>query len=94
MSMARDTTASFLDIYASGDGNIPKGTVTHITGMSSSPRHGSVPYWYTLPGPSLRWAFASFGGGRSFTNSFTNTRRIGFSTYRINGTVVLSLLGL
>jgi hypothetical protein len=33
MSMARDTTASFLDIHASGDGNIPRGTVTLIKGM-------------------------------------------------------------
>ena len=43
MSMARDTTASFLDIYASGDGNIPKGNVTPIRGMSSSPPYGFVP---------------------------------------------------
>ena len=34
ISMARDTTASFLDICASGDGNIPKGTVTYYKDVS------------------------------------------------------------
>jgi hypothetical protein len=94
MSMARDTTASFLDIYASGDGKIPKGTVTLMTGMSRSPRYGSVPYWYTPARPVPSPGFRLVRWGRTFTNSFTNTWRIGFSTYRDNGTVVLSLLGL
>ena len=67
MIMARDTTASFLDIYASGDGNIPKGTVTLMTGMSSSPRYGSVPYWYTPARPVPSPGFRLVRWGRSFT---------------------------
>src|SRR5580700_687321 len=62
--------------------------------MSSSSRYESVPYWYTPVRPVPSLGFRLVRWGRSFTNSFTNTTRIGFSTSRVNGTVVLGSLGL